>query len=386
MKRSMRALERCIYLVTKQSGDVAYWVQVYQGGRAAQKTCATREEARQLRDQWDREGIPLASPKGDKPKDLPPPAEPTIEDALRDYSATLAKQGALPGSKRVLEMLPAYKRQPALDAFLARPLSTLDEQTILDWIEDRRTSPATRGPRVGQPPHDNTLRKEWSIMRLAFAQACPTFVPPKLGKALPEVITEREMLTEDQREALFAALDEPFQTVARLAYRVGLRREECAAIAKAHIRVDQGKLRLPQTKTGPDQVSLGTEAIKLIRSQLARTAHLDTPWLFPNPQHPERHYSAHHIFEVLKVAARSLGLDAYRFHDLRHQFASDAIANGATTQQVMKAGRWRSTRHLERRYAHMLAGDVRALQDSLTKPRHPVRRLSIVGRGAGRAS
>ena len=51
-------------------------------------------------------------------------------------------------------------------------------------------------------------------------------------------------------------------------------------------------------------------------------------------------------------AVRATGLDPFRFHDLRHTFASRLAMNGANDRTLMALGGWKSPRMLDR-YAHL---------------------------------
>jgi integrase len=73
-------------------------------------------------------------------------------------------------------------------------------------------------------------------------------------------------------------------------------------------------------------------------------------------------------------AVRSAGLAAFRFHDLRHTFASRLVARDVSSYIVQQAGGWR-TASMMQRYAQLdpattrAAVEMLALPDTLSGPR-----------------
>ena len=58
-------------------------------------------------------------------------------------------------------------------------------------------------------------------------------------------------------------------------------------------------------------------------------------------------------------------LTAFRFHDLRHTFASRLVARGVSSYIVQHAGGWR-TASMMQRYAHLDPATIRAAVSLLT--------------------
>lgn len=96
-----------------------------------------------------------------------------------------------------------------------------------------------------------------------------------------------------------------------------------------------GRLVAGATKTGR-----GTRNILLPAStaQLLseRKKHSWSEWIFPNPLKPESPTNPRSAYGHLKALLDSAGLPNIRFHDLRHTFATHALASGVGRQDVVR--------------------------------------------------
>ena len=63
-------------------------------------------------------------------------------------------------------------------------------------------------------------------------------------------------------------------------------------------------------------------------------------------------FKARYIRRVFEGAVKAAGLNPFRFHDLRHSFASRLAMQGANDRTLMALGRWKSPAMLGR-YAHL---------------------------------
>jgi integrase len=170
-------------------------------------------------------------------------------------------------------------------------------------------------------------------------------------------------------------LSETFADIARLLVLSGARKTEILALKWAEIEWERRALRLPPqrtksgNKTGERRITLSPPALELLaRRQEAAKAAADrakdagkpaasSPFVFPASRGEGHAVGLRKAFAKAVAAAEIEGL---RVHDLRHSFASFAIADGASLFLVGKLLGHTSSRTTER-YAH-LAGDP--LQDA----------------------
>ena len=146
-------------------------------------------------------------------------------------------------------------------------------------------------------------------------------------------------LTDAEFRRLGAALDEleatgrisPHAAAAiRLLMLTGCRRNEILTLRWEDVHLDARELRLRDSKTGPRTVSLSAEAADVLAALERLPAN---PWVIPGTKPGARLSS---IFEPwAKVRARA-GLDDVRIHDLRHSYASRALALGESLPVIAK--------------------------------------------------
>lgn len=139
----------------------------------------------------------------------------------------------------------------------------------------------------------------------------------------------------------------------RLLVLTGCRRSEILGLRWEHVDLGVGELRLPDSKTGARLVPLSPAAAEAIAS-LPRAA--GNPWVIPgrNPGAPLKNLQ--YPWEILRARA---GLEDVRIHDLRHSFASRALALGESLSMIGELLGHRRVRTTAR-YAHLACEAVKA--------------------------
>ena len=171
----------------------------------------------------------------------------------------------------------------------------------------------------------------------------------RLGAVLRELETARRIST-----SAAAAL--------RLLMLTGCRRNEILTLRWEHIDLEHDELRLPDTKTGARAVPLSPTARQVLAG-LTRQA--DNPWVFPGRETGTRMANLNASWQVVRKEA---GLEDVRIHDLRHSFASRALALGESLPMIGKLLGHRQVQTTAR-YAHLARHSVKAaarrIEDSL---------------------
>jgi integrase len=148
--------------------------------------------------------------------------------------------------------------------------------------------------------------------------------------------------------------------ILRLLVLTGARRNEIASLKWDHVDFERRALRLPDSKTDAKIVPLGAPALSVLN---ALPRHKGTPWVFPAARGKGHHVGMPRIWRKLRGMAR---LNDVRMHDLRHGFASIAVADGSSLYLI---GRVLGHTQAEttQRYAHLQLDPVRAVADRTSR-------------------
>ena len=138
----------------------------------------------------------------------------------------------------------------------------------------------------------------------------------------------------------------------RLLTLTGCRRNEILALQWKDVDLDAGELSLKDTKTGARTVPLSPAALKVLAA-LPRVR--GNPWVIPGKK-PGAHMR--NINDPWEIVRKRAGLEDVRLHDLRHSFASRALALGESLPVI---GKLLGHTQVETtaRYAHLARDSVR---------------------------
>ena len=139
----------------------------------------------------------------------------------------------------------------------------------------------------------------------------------------------------------------------RLLMLTGCRRNEIVQLAWKDVDLPAGEIRLPDSKTGARLVPLSPAAARVL-AELPRIER--SPWVIPG-RRPERHLAdLNHYWDRVREEAE---LDDVRIHDLRHSFASRALALGESLSMIGKL-LGHNKIDTTARYAHLARDSIKA--------------------------
>ena len=176
------------------------------------------------------------------------------------------------------------------------------------------------------------------------------------------------LLTVDEFSRLGAALDAAehdhselpsFIALVRLLILTGCRLGEIQNLEWAHVDLDAGCLRLPDSKTGAKIVPLGQAAIDLL-TDLPRGPF--TKYVCPGLKPNKPLSGVHRPWYRLRQAAK---LPDLRLHDLRHAWASLAASEGLSLP-IIGAVLGHARPETTARYAHFLNEPLRQAADMVS--------------------
>lgn len=148
--------------------------------------------------------------------------------------------------------------------------------------------------------------------------------------------------------------------ILRLLVLTGARRNEIASLRWEHVDFERRALRLPDSKSGAKVVPLGAPALTILNAVPRKKG---SPWVFPAATGKGHHVGMPRIWRQLRTSAR---LKDVRIHDLRHGFASIAVADGGSLYLVGKV-LGHTQAETTQRYAHLQLDPVRAVADRTSR-------------------
>jgi integrase len=174
-----------------------------------------------------------------------------------------------------------------------------------------------------------------------------------LGSALTAAASGDLADTRVMAEALARSTREDWRVTAciRLLILTGARLGEILSLQWAWINWDRGYARLPDSKTGPKTLPLPKAALALLQDLRTNPRHdkADSKFVLPGKT-KDRHFSGiQQPWQRIRAAA---DLKDLRLHDLRHCYASAAVANGESLFLVGAILGHRSASTTQR-YAHL---------------------------------
>jgi integrase len=136
----------------------------------------------------------------------------------------------------------------------------------------------------------------------------------------------------------------------RLLILTGCRVSEILTLQRQHVDLAERRLRLPDSKTGAKIVPLGRAAVEIL-ADLLSAPESGNLHILPGYRRGTHFRGIQRVFQRIRKHAR---LHDVRLHDLRHSFASVAVAGGASlymTGQLLGHAQATTTQ----RYAHVPA-------------------------------
>ncbi|MEQ8694239.1 MAG: tyrosine-type recombinase/integrase [Gammaproteobacteria bacterium] len=186
-------------------------------------------------------------------------------------------------------------------------------------------------------------------------------------KKYPEEKRER-YLSQEELTSLGSVLSEAEQigvediyaiSAIRLLIFTGCRLNEIMTLKWAEVDLDNSCLRLSDSKTGARVVHLGSPALDLL-ANLKRQP--NNPWVICGKIPGTYRKEIQKFWQRIRTRA---GIDDVRIHDLRHSFASNAVAQGMSLPMIGKL-LGHTQVQTTARYAHLAADPVKAAADAIS--------------------
>ena len=261
-----------------------------------------------------------------------------------------------------------------LPAFGDRPVGSITALDVQTWLADRKAN-SRLAP--------NTLAKAYKLLRAIMESAVDADLiarsPCRVKGAATERIPEMRAATPEEVAAIAEAAGGRWRALILLAAYSGLRWGELGGLRRKHIDLLHRKVRVtgqlteirghlafstPKTNAGVRTVTLPAMIVEVLEEHLGRYGQPGVNGLvFVNADgSPLRRENFRR--RVWLPACRAAGVEALRFHDLRHTGATLAAASGAPLRAIMhRLGHASAAAAI--RYQHIVDGQDETIAEYL---------------------
>ena len=208
---------------------------------------------------------------------------------------------------------------------------------IMSWAEEQSLRPEQSNPCIRQKKYRETKRQRY----LAADEI------NRLGEALVKAEAEGDIST-------YAA------AAIRLLILTGARLNEILTLKWSYVDINRRLLILPDSKTGEKTIALNEPAIGVLKA---------IPHLEGNPHVIVGHRTGSCMADIFKPWSIVRGLaklDDVRIHDLRHTFASVAVASGGSLPMIGKMLGHNEPKTTQR-YAHLSDDPIAKLSEATAR-------------------
>ena len=335
------------------SGAKVYVVQTRSGGKSRRVTIGrhgvlSAEQARRKAAQF------IASIKaGEEPTragssaNAGPTMAEVAERYMKEHVAVRCKPSTAQGCRYTLDkyLLPVFGTRP-LDTIGREEVSALQYRlhktpTMANRVVDMLSRLFNMAEAWGHAPQGGNPCR---FVQKYKERSCERFLSEEEFRRLGRVLDEVEAEGRVSASAVAAI---------RLLMLTGCRLGEIVTLRWEDVDLEAGELGLRDAKTGARQVALSPAAVRVL-STIPRVA--DNSWVIAGRKPGTRLGNLNASWLVVRARA---GLKDVRLHDLRHSFASRALALGESLSMIGKLLGHRKVQTTAR-YAHLAQDSVKA--------------------------
>lgn len=201
------------------------------------------------------------------------------------------------------------------------------------------------------------LAVKWGLLEKNPAAGMDKFKePPHRERYLSKEELPRFLKALDQQE------DRQSMAVIKLLLFTGCRKGEILSLHWNQVKLDEGRLFLPITKSGQSRsVFLNAKAKEVIEGLGVSTSE---GYVFPS-RAGSRKGHLQDLRKPFEKVCEAAGIEGLRIHDLRHSFATFAVRSGASLYDIQKL-LGHSDIAMTQRYAHMVDDNLQKATDNVS--------------------
>ena len=208
--------------------------------------------------------------------------------------------------------------------------------------------------RIGDGASPKTVNNELTLMSHAFNLAVKEWEwlnenpVRKVSREKVNNLIERWLRPEEE-EVLLDACSSWLREIVVFAIYTGLRQGEILNLRWPLVDLSRRTMTiLEQKNRGKDTLPLNEKAMNILIAR-SKVKSISTDCVFFSQA--ETAINARNLLRSFYKARKKAALEDFRFHDLRHTFATRLVQAGVDLYTVQKLGRWKSV-SMVTRYAH----------------------------------
>jgi integrase len=338
--------------IYRREGSSIWYYDIIINGRRVRRSTGTSNE-RQAQELYDRLKVEAWNQErlGIKPRRM-------WRDVVVRYlkEAEADSKASLERDREAFRWLDTYLRDKYLDE--------IDKDMIAHIITEKRKS-YVRVYQSGQQrvckPGSDTVNRFLTTFRAALRKAQDEWEwidrVPKI-KAVKGTVSRIRWITQDEADQLIAELPWHLAAMARFSLETGLRRANVTHLEWSQVDLARKTAWIlgNDTKNGKSlAVPLSDRAMQVLKEQQAVQQESPCKWVFAKAGRPVHQTGTRAWREALDRA----GIENFRWHDLRHTWASWHVQNGTPLHVLQELGGWSSLKMVQR-YAHLSSAHLRA--------------------------
>lgn len=261
---------------------------------------------------------------------------------LDHWYETYCKPNARPATQRTYEGYIRLYLHPRLGSIPLNKVTTSDIQQMCTWMmTEARVDQKNGEGGLSDSQVINCYSLCDRVLEKAVAEKLIVCNPAKGCKLPPNRPNEMKVLSrEDMQKVLIQAKEENYYELFLLEFATGLRLGELMALQWDDVDLVTGELRInkqvnlvgsklvisePKTKAAVRTLILPPSVRKVLAEYKTK---VNSRWLFPSPKKDDLPIIPSAVSRRLHTLLEHAGCEQVRFHDLRHTFATNALAHG----------------------------------------------------------
>ena len=261
---------------------------------------------------------------------------------LDHWYETYCKPNARPATQRTYEGYIRLYLHPRLGSIPLNKVTINDIQQMCTWMmTEARLDQKNGDGGLSDSQVINCYSLCDRVLEKAVTEKLIVRNPAKGCKLPPNRPNEMKVLSrKDMQKVLIQAKEENYYELFLLEFATGLRLGELMALQWDDVNLVTGELRInkqvnlvgsklvisePKTKAAVRTLILPPSVRKVLAEYKTR---VNSRWLFPSPKKDDLPIIPSAVSRRLHTLLEHAGCEQVRFHDLRHTFATNALAHG----------------------------------------------------------